>query len=90
MLCAGLRGWLWTGAASTTTSPLSADRAFVEVDTSGDGHHRLEDSGNATTPRVEVVGTSTRTAPDGETGAEKLGVMLQSVTPSVSSWVSRD
>ncbi len=90
MLCAGLRGRLWTGAASTTTSPLSADRAFVEVDTSGGGHHWLDNSGDMTTPRVEVVGTSAWTAPGGETGTEQLGVTLQSMTHSVCSRVSRD
>ena len=71
-------------------SPPSADRAFVEVDTSGGGHHWLDNSGDMTTPRVEVVGTSTWTALGGETGAEQLGVTLQSMTHSVCSRVSRD
>ena len=77
-------------AVSTTTSPLSADRAFVEVDTSGGGHHWLDNSGDTTTPRVEVVGTSTWTAPGGETGAEQLGVTHQNVAHSVCPCVSRD
>ena len=90
-----LMGWS-SGAAeercglNNTTSPHSADRVFVEVSTSGGGHHWSDKFRNASSPMPVVVGTSGQMAPGGGTGVEQLGAAHQSVAHSVYPCVSRD
>ena len=75
---------------NSSTSPPSADRVFVEVSTSGGGHHWSEKLRNASSPWPVVVGTSGRVALGGGTGVEQLCATHQGVAPSVYSCVSRD